>query len=142
MRLTADDARQRAAGADHGFLATLRAGEGPDLVPACFAMAGDVVGIPVDRVKPKASTDLRRTRNLDADPRATLLVERWDAADWARLWWVRLRLERSAEDAPTIAGLEALLRRRYPQYATAPFASILTFRIREVSGWAARPPPT
>src|SRR5881396_639818 len=116
MRLTADDALVRVAAADHGILATVRAGHGPDLVPACYALEDDVVAIPIDRVKPKASTELQRERNLAADPRATLLVEGWDPVDWTKLWWVRLRLERSAEGPETVARLEARLRERYPQY--------------------------
>lgn len=140
MRLAAQDARRLAAGADHGILATIGVDGRPDLVPACFAIEGDVVGIPIDQVKPKASTRLQRERNVERDPRATLLVERWDADDWARLWWVRLALERSNEDHDTNGRLETLLRRRYRQYADAPFASILTFRIAAVSGWSASPP--
>ena len=131
-----------AAGADHGVLGTLGHDGHADLVPACFAIDGDVVGIPIDQVKPKAGTRLQRERNLERDPRATLLVEHWDAADWARLWWVRLRLERSSEAGSVVAGLEASLRRRYPQYADTPFVSILTFRIKAVSGWSASPRTT
>ena len=88
-------------------------------------------------MKPKASTDLQRARNLELDPRATLLVEQWDAADWSRLWWVRLRLERSTEDAARVSRLRTLLQDRYPQYRTVPFAAILTFHITEIRGWAA-----
>ena len=139
MRLAAADARRLAAGADHGVLATNRAGQGPDAVPACFVLEGDLVAIPVDTVKAKASTDLQRGRNLDADPRATLLVEHWDPVDWSRLWWVRLRLERSSEDEATTERLADGLRDRYPQYRDAPFAAVLTFRVREVIGWAASP---
>ena len=107
------------------------------MVPTCFAIDEDVVAIPIDEVKPKASTSLQRARNLELDPRATLLVDHWDAADWSRLWWVRLRLERSTEDPAATARLEMLLRDRYPQYRTAPFAAVLTFRIAGIRGWAA-----
>ena len=50
------------------------------------------MGVPIDRVKPKESLRLQRERNLEADPRATLLVEHWDPGDWSRLWWVRAEL--------------------------------------------------
>ena len=142
MRLDATEARRRAADADHGVLATLRAGQGPDVVPACFVLDGELVAIPVETVKDKASTDLQRARNLAADARATLLVEHWDRDDWTRLWWVRLRLERSAEDEATTDRLGAALRKRYPQYREAPFAAVLTFRVREVTGWAAAAGPS
>jgi len=140
MRLTADEALGLATDADHGVLGTLRDGEGPDLVPVCFAIEGTSLAIPIDRVKPKASVDLQRIRNLMADKRATLLVERWDADDWSRLWWVRLRLEASSVDGQLASRLANLLRERYPRYRTTSFERLLTFRIGEVSGWSASPP--
>jgi hypothetical protein len=137
MKLSLDEARRRATIADHGVLATRHPTRGVDAVPAAFLINGDLVAIPIDEVKPKASTDLQRTRNLAADPRASLLCEHWDAVDWSRLWWVRISLRRSDEPAEILAGLEAGLRRRYPQYEFAPFAAILTFRIVEIAGWSA-----
>ncbi len=137
MQLSTEEARRRAGGADHGVLATLHPSRGVDTVPATFVIDGDVVAIPVDQVKPKASTELQRIRNLAADPRASLLCERWDAVDWSRLWWVRLSLHRSEETADVVGRLEAELRQRYPQYETAAIARILTFRIVEVAGWSA-----
>src|SRR2546428_5026337 len=85
---------RRAAAADHGVLAPLNRSGVADLVPACFAIVGQSLAVPVDSVKPKRSTALGRIRNLERDPRATLLVEHWDQADWSRLWWVRLSLLR------------------------------------------------
>jgi hypothetical protein len=137
MKLSVDEALRRAAVTDHGVLATLHPTRGVDTVPAAFVIDGDLVAIPIDRVKPKASTELQRTRNLDADARASLLCEHWDAVDWSRLWWVRISLRRSDEPAARVAGLEAGLRRRYPQYEAEPFVAILTFRIVEISGWSA-----
>jgi len=139
MQLEPEDARRLAEAADHGVLGTIGPDGRPHLVPAGYAIDGDLVGIPIDEVKPKASTHLQRERNLERDPRATLLIERWDADDWTRLWWVSLRLERSAETSSAVAQLEARLRHRYRQYVNAAFASILTFRITAVSGWAASP---
>lgn len=139
MRLGSEDARRLAEAADHGVFGTIGPDGRPDLVPAGYAIDGDLVGIPIDDVKPKASTFLQRERNLEGDPRATLLIEHWDADDWTRLWWVRLRLERSDETGEMVGQLEARLRRRYRQYAHATFASILTFRITAVSGWSASP---
>jgi len=137
MHLTKDEALRRATVADHGVLATLNHTRGADLVPACFAIDGDRVAIPVDSVKPKGSTALGRIRNLERDPRASLLIEHWDAADWSRLWWVRLLLIRTSEPPERVAILEGALRARYPQYASAPFVEILTFRIDHIGGWAA-----
>jgi hypothetical protein len=137
MHLTKDEALRRATVADHGVLATHSHTRGADLVPACFAIQGDRVAIPIDSVKPKGSTALGRIRNLERDPRASLLIEHWDAADWSRLWWVRVLLVRTTEPPERVAVLESALRARYPQYASAPFVEILTFRIDHVGGWAA-----
>jgi hypothetical protein len=139
VHLDRQEALRRAAAADHGVLATLHRLRGADLVPACFAIDGDRVAIPVDSVKPKGSTALGRIRNLERDPRATLLVEHWDAREWSALWWVRLSLVRSVEPPEGVAALEGALRDRYVQYATASFVEILTFRIDGVAGWAAAP---
>jgi PPOX class probable F420-dependent enzyme len=137
VHLERSEALRRATEADHGVLATLNRTGVADLVPVCFAIVDDWVAIPIDSVKPKGSTALGRVRNLERDPRATMLVEAWDADDWARLWWVRLALHhRAAPDAVTdqlVAGLRA----RYRQYRDAPFTEVLTFRIEHVGGWAA-----
>jgi PPOX class probable F420-dependent enzyme len=137
MHLDRVEALRRAARADHGVLATLNPTGAADLVPACFAIDGDRVAIPVDSVKPKGSTALGRVRNLERDPRATLLVEHWDARDWSTLWWVRLALVGTNEPAEQVATLEQALRDRYPQYADTRFLEILTFRVDAVSGWSA-----
>ena len=134
MRLPEHEARARLAAHDHGVLCTVHAERGVDAVPVVYAVDGDHVGIPVDRVKPKASTRLQRERNLEADPRATLLIDHWDRDDWSRLWWVRaeLRFQDGREEA-----LAALLAERYAQYRDQPFTRVLVLRIVGVSGWAA-----
>jgi len=137
VHLDSEEALRRAAAADHGVLATLDPNHGASLVPACFAIDGDRLAIPIDAVKPKGSTALGRVRNLERDPRAALLVEHWDPADWSRLWWVHLLLVRTAEPEGRVARLERLLRARYVQYRDGPFVDILTFRIEKVGGWAA-----
>ena len=137
MHLDHEEALRRAVAADHGVLATLDRNHGSSLVPACFAIDGDRLAIPIDSVKPKGSTALGRVRNLERDPRATLLIEHWDAADWSRLWWVQLLLVRSDETPDRVARLEGLLRDRYPQYRDGPFVDILTFRIEKIGGWEA-----
>jgi PPOX class probable F420-dependent enzyme len=137
MHLKRDEAMRRATAADHGVLATLNRTGVADLVPVCFALVGDALAVPVDSVKPKRSTALGRIRNLERDPRATLLVERWDAADWSRLWWVRLSLRRREVPGTVAEALEQGLRDRYPQYAVEPFVALLTFEVESVVGWSA-----
>jgi len=138
MRLTEDEARTRLAADDHGILCTVHAERGVDAVPVAYVVEDGYVGVPVDRVKPKTSSRLQRERNLEADPRATLLAEHWDRADWSRLWWVRaeLRWQRDA-NADRAAALAARLARRYPQYRDQPFDRILVLQIVGVTGWAA-----
>jgi len=141
MHLDHAEALRRAAAADHGVLATLDKVHGASLVPACFAIDGDRLAIPIDSVKPKGSTALGRVRNLERDPRASLLIEHWDPVDWSRLWWVQVLLVRTEEPREQVERLERLLRERYVQYRDGPFVDILTFRIEKVGGWEAAPRP-
>ncbi len=137
MSLAEDEARARLAAHDHGILCTLHTERGVDAVPVAYAVDEDgYLGVPIDRVKPKASSRLQRERNLEADPRATLLVEHWDPGDWSRLWWVRAEL-RWQHDAGRAAILAARLAGRYPQYRDQPFTRVLVLRIVGVTGWAA-----
>lgn len=94
MRLDEAEAMERLVRHDHGVLCTLHPVRGVDAVPVVYAVVDGHLGVPVDTVKPKSSTRLRRERNLAADPRATLLVEHWDRDDWSMLWWVRAELRR------------------------------------------------
>jgi PPOX class probable F420-dependent enzyme len=138
MRLAENEARARLAALDHGTLCTVHAERGVDAVPVMYVVDDDgYVGVPVDRVKPKASSRLQRQRNLEADPRATLLVEHWDRDDWSQLWWVRAEL-RWQDDAADVraADLADRLARRYEQYRDQPFDRMLVLRIVAVAGWA------
>ena len=139
MRLAEDEALTRLAAHDHGVLCTVHAVRGVDAVPVVYAVDPDgYVGVPVDRVKPKASTRLQRARNLEADPRATLLVEHWDADDWSRLWWVRADLEHVPDPPASLTDdLAARLARTVPQYADQPFHRVLVCRVVAVTGWSA-----
>ena len=141
MRLNRDRCVEYLLGADHGVLGTVHAQRGVDAVPACFAVVGTVVGVPVDDVKPKSSSSLQRVRNLDADSRAVLLCDHWDPVDWTRLWWVRASLERASVDPAVGDQLGLRLAEKYPQYRDLPFADLLTFRITELTGWSGGPTP-
>jgi PPOX class probable F420-dependent enzyme len=140
MRLAHEEAMTRFAAHDHGILCTVHATRGVDAVPCVFAVDGNFVGVPVDRVKPKSTPRLQRERNLEADSRATLLVEQWDREDWSQLWWVRASLRWEADPSPEREnGLAALLENRYPQqYRGRPFDSVHVLQIVDVTGWAAR----
>jgi hypothetical protein len=139
MRLTATEARARLGAHDHGVLCTVHPERGVDAVPVVYAVDEDgFVGVPVDRVKPKSSSRLQRERNLEADPRAALLVEHWDRGDWSRLWWVRAEMRWQGDArAGLAADLADRLARAYPQYRDRPFARVLVLRVVGVTGWAA-----
>ena len=139
MRLTEKQARARLAENQHGVLATLHPKRGPDPQPVVYAVSDDGhVGVPIDRVKPKASSRLQREDNLEADPRGALLIEHWDTEDWSRLWWVRADLEH-VQDPPAslVDELADRLARTVPQYADKPFHRVLVCRIAAVTGWSA-----
>jgi hypothetical protein len=131
MKLAGDDALGRLSTHDHGVLCTLHPERGVDAVPVVFA-------VPIDRVKPKASARLQREHNLQADARATLLVDHWDRDDWTQLWWVRAELHWQPDPSPEAnEALAAGLAARYPQYEDRPFDRLLVFRIVGLTGWAA-----
>ncbi len=139
MRVASDEARARLAAHDHAILCTVHADRGVDAVPVTYAVDDDgYVGVSVDRVKPKSSTRLQRERNLEADPRATLLVEHWDRDDWSQLWWVRVELRWQGDmTSGRETALAVQLAGRYAQYRDQPFVRVLVFRIVGVTGWAA-----
>ena len=100
-------------------LTTLGPHGAPDSVPICFIVAGGVLWSPLDE-KPKRSSDprtLRRVRDLVRDPRAAILVHRWDE-DWSKLAFVELRVVGRLVDpgGEGHADAVAALRRKYAQY--------------------------
>lgn len=139
MRLNEGEARARLWASVHGVLCTLHPERGPDPMPVVYALSDDGhVGVPVDSVKPKASTRLQREANFERDRRGALLVEHWDAEDWSRLWWVRAHMEFVPDPAPGLTeALAARLARTVPQYRDQPFHRVLVCRVVSVTGWAA-----
>ena len=139
MKLSSEQARSRLAAHVHGVLATLHPERGPDPQPVVYAVSDDGhVGVPIDRVKPKASSRLQREDNLEADPRGSLLIEHWDTEDWSRLWWVRADLEHvDVPSAELVDDLANRLAGTVPQYADKPFHRVLVCRIVGVTGWSA-----
>lgn len=140
MRLNEEEARSRLAEHVHGVLCTLHPERGPDPQPVVYAVSDDGhVGVPIDRVKPKASSRLQREDNLAADPRGSLLIEHWETEDWSKLWWVRAELEHvEAPSSSVTDDLADRLARTVSQYADKPFHRVLVCRIVNVTGWAAR----
>ena len=111
MRLALDDCWSRLRAAEHGALCTLGSEETIDAVPVCFAVVTDRIVTPVDRIKPKTTTELGRLRNLVRNPTATLLCDEWNGSDWSQLWWVRARLTHRTSDDDTGNSVKAYERR-------------------------------
>jgi PPOX class probable F420-dependent enzyme len=109
--------------ARRAVLATIAPDGRPRLVPICFVVLGEapILYTPIDD-KPKRSDDplaLARVRDIEADPRVTILVDRWDE-DWSRLAWLRGEgraslLEPSNAHAERAQAVMAL-RAKYLQY--------------------------
>jgi PPOX class probable F420-dependent enzyme len=137
-----DDARARQllAGARVARFATLATDGRPHLVPVCFAVAGAVVYHAVDH-KPKATRRLARLAHLDADPRAALLADHYDDADWSALWWVRADGRARVLDdagAPEAARALDLLAGRYTQYRERrPAGPVVALDVERLTSWSA-----
>ncbi|MFL5646383.1 MAG: TIGR03668 family PPOX class F420-dependent oxidoreductase [Chloroflexota bacterium] len=103
-------------------LVTLAPDGRPRPIPICFTLGDDeaVLYTPLDD-KPKATDDplaLARVRDISADPRVSVLADRWDE-DWTRLAWLRAEGRAGLlEPGPEHAAAVTALRARYPQYAT------------------------
>ena len=98
--------------ARRGVLTTIDARGHPHVVPVCYVVRDGEIVTPID-AKPKAAKTLARRRNLERDPNATFLVDRW-SEDWSRLGWVMVRGVARVEP---IGAARADLIERYPQYA-------------------------
>ena len=110
-----DVARAFIRRASVGRLATVDAGGAPHVVPICFVLLDGRIYSVVDE-KPKRTTRLQRLRNLEANPRVALVIDRY-SDDWSQLAWVMVRglaeiIEAGEEHAAAIAAL----REKYPQY--------------------------
>lgn len=96
-------------------LVTIAADGRPTVVPACFAWQEGRFAIPVDE-KPKRPGKLARVRNIERDPRVSLLVDHYDE-DWRRLAWVRVEGTAGVVERGELRPeLVAALRLRYRQY--------------------------
>jgi PPOX class probable F420-dependent enzyme len=139
MRITGDQARALFAAARVARLATVDPVTGSHLVPIVFAVEDDVIYSAVD-AKPKRTTELRRLRNVRADPRVSVLADDYDDRDWARLWWARAEgLGRviAADDPAARRGVD-LLAARYAQYREVPLrGEVLRIDVGRWSGWSA-----
>jgi PPOX class probable F420-dependent enzyme len=133
--LDADACWERLRSTRNGVLGTVHAQRGADLVPVVYVVDGTTIVLPIDTVKPKSGARLQRLRNLEADARASVLIDHYDD-DWQALWWVRAHgTARLA--APTTKQLERLAT-SFPAYRDpGSVASVVLVEVDEVTGWAA-----
>ncbi len=98
--MSPEEARRRFASARVARLATVSAQGRPHLVPCTFALDGDSIYVAVDH-KPKTTTNLKRLRNIAANPNVAMLADHYDE-DWQSLWWARADGVASVLDEPKL----------------------------------------
>jgi PPOX class probable F420-dependent enzyme len=140
MRLGSDEARRRFLAEPRAVLGTVGEAGVPHLVPVTFVHDAGHLYIAVDH-KPKSTTDLKRLRNIAANPAVSLLADHY-ADDWSRLWWARADgnaavIELRQLPAARRAELHALFAEKYAQYAAAlPGGPVIDIDIHRWSGWS------
>jgi PPOX class probable F420-dependent enzyme len=128
---------RRAAAATMARMATSSEDGQPHIVPITFAIEGQVLFFAVD-AKPKRTADLKRLRNIAANPAVSILIDHYED-DWKKLWWIRLdgragivgghdEIERALD----------MLAERYPQYRiNRPDGPVVAVSVERASGWSA-----
>lgn len=107
----------------------------PHTVPVVFAIDDGEVVTPIDR-KPKTGKKLRRVRNLERDPRATLLVDRW-SEEWTELAWVMIRGRASLHAADRSFNEIEKIITRYPEYRdTIQGSDVIRIVPERISWWS------
>jgi PPOX class probable F420-dependent enzyme len=129
--------KRRVASASVARLATVGSDGQPHIVPITFAVDAQTLYFAVD-AKPKRTTNLKRLRNIAANPAVSILVDHYED-DWDMLWWVRLdgRARLVRDEAESRRAIQ-LLAARYSQYrAKAPGGPVVAVAIEGMTGWSA-----
>ena len=119
-------------------LATVGADGEPHVIPVCFAWVEGCFWIAIDE-KPKRSADLKRLRNIAANPRVSLLFDRYDD-DWSRLAYVLVHgTAKVIASGRSETGALAALRERYAQYKGMGLEErpLVLVRVERVVAWGA-----
>ncbi|MGE3272409.1 MAG: GNAT family N-acetyltransferase, partial [Chloroflexota bacterium] len=84
-----------------GRLATVDPQGRPHAVPICYALLDGILYTPIDE-KPKTGDprELRRIRNILANPNVCLVVDHYEDEDWTRLAWLQVRGQASLAEDP------------------------------------------
>lgn len=143
MRLSAEQARARFADCPVAVLGTADEAGTAHLVPVTYVVSGDRVYIAIDE-KPKRTQDLKRLRNIAANPRVCLLAQHYQD-EWSGLWWARADgTARVIEPGDLPFGALGGLVGRYSWYrAHPPNGPVIEVTVQKWSGWAfAEAPPS
>lgn len=119
-------------------LATADGNGAPHVIPICYVIVGDTLFFGIDEKPKSASTKpLKRIRNLIENPKAAVVVDRYDD-DWSQLGWIMIRgsaeiLENCSEQVQAHDALRA----RYPQYREMYLEPlpVVAIRIQRVVSW-------
>jgi PPOX class probable F420-dependent enzyme len=135
-QLNSKDAMRRLAEAKVAQLATVSEDGRPHIVPFVFAVDGDTLYFAVD-AKPKTTANLKRLKNIAANPSVSVLVDHYED-DWSKLWWVRADGSARVVADPTEAEHAVdLLVNRYAQYrASRPPGPVVAIDIDRLTGWS------
>jgi PPOX class probable F420-dependent enzyme len=134
--MEATEAQRRFGEARVARLATVGIDGRPHIVPITFALDGGVLYFAVD-AKPKRTTNLKRLRNIAANPAVSILADHYED-DWGKLWWVRVegraRVITNGADAERAIDL---LASRYEQYRRSrPAGPVVAATIERWSSWS------
>ncbi len=108
----------------------------PHVMPVCFAYVGGRFYIAIDE-KPKRTVRLKRVRNIEKNPQAALVFDRYDE-DWSRLGWVMVQgYATIIEDGAEYARALEALRQRYAQYRSMALEGrpLIALAVARVSSW-------
>jgi PPOX class probable F420-dependent enzyme len=136
VELGQDEARTRFANALVVRLATADDLGKPHIVVTTFVMADDLIFSAVDS-KPKQARNLKRLRNIQVNPRVSLLADHYED-DWTQLWWAR------ADGSATVVDSEddmaepiRLLGEKYWHYRKdRPEGPVIAVTVDRWTGWA------
>ncbi len=136
MKLEKQEARARLADMPVVRLATADEVGQPHIVAATFVLEGDSIFTAVDS-KPKGSRDLKRVRNVRANPRVSVLADHYED-DWTQLWWARADGTAVVlEDEEEMARPIGLLQGKYWQYKeNRPGGPVIAVTVDRWTGWA------
>lgn len=135
MSLDRESALDRFSQASVARLATISPEGAPHLVPITFSLKDNHLFTMVDS-KPKTTMRLSRLENIAANPRVSVLADRYDH-DWTRLWWVRIDGTATVtEQGPDWEMGQTLLIGKYRQYRDEPpSGAAIVVGIGSVNWW-------